>query len=47
MDNMPSFERIHSFAEKMSELTGYEIAGEMKASRVVLLSNGRVDLRIE
>ena len=44
MDNMPSFEDISAFAEKMSELTGYEIVGEMAPSRVVLLSNGEITL---
>jgi len=46
MDNMPSFDDIRAFAGKMSELTGYAPSGENKASRVVLLSNGRKDLRI-
>lgn len=45
--NMPSFERIASFAGRMSELTGYSIAGENPASKVVLLSNGSKGMMIE
>jgi len=35
---MPSLEEIKNFATKLSELTGYNIKDEDKASRVVLLS---------
>jgi len=45
--NMPSFERIVQFAERMSELTGYDIAGKNPSSKVVLLSNGRKEMKIE
>ncbi|MDG6223954.1 MAG: 4-demethylwyosine synthase TYW1 [Candidatus Thermoplasmatota archaeon] len=44
--NMPSFERIRGFAERMSELTGYLKAGENPASKVILLSNGAKDMSI-
>ena len=47
MENMPQFERILRFARRMSEITGYEMAGENRPSRVVLLSNGRSPLTIE
>ncbi|MGA1821736.1 MAG: 4-demethylwyosine synthase TYW1 [Thermoplasmatota archaeon] len=47
MENMPSFERILGFANRMSELTGYAITGENRPSRVVLLSNGRSPISIE
>lgn len=47
MENMPAFEKILEFAGRMSELTGYEIAGENRPSRVVLLSNGRSPLTID
>jgi tRNA wybutosine-synthesizing protein 1 len=35
---MPSHEEIKDFAQKVSEELGYPVAGEQKASRVVLLS---------
>ena len=44
--NMPSFERIKEFAERVSELTGYAFAGENPASKVILLSNGARDMII-
>lgn len=44
--NMPSFERIREFASRMSELTGYAVAGENTASKVILLSNGAKDMSI-
>ena len=47
MENMPAFEKILEFAGRMSELTGYEIAGENRPSRVVLLSKGRSPLTID
>ena len=46
MDNMPSFDDILGFVKRMSELTGYEITGENRPSRVVLLSNGRKTMLI-
>ncbi len=36
--NMPRHEEVRSFAWKLAELTGYKVIGEVKASRVVLLS---------
>jgi tRNA wybutosine-synthesizing protein 1 len=47
MNNMPSFEDIKHFSEKMSLITGMEITAENPASRVVLLSAGKVPLRIK
>ncbi|HHD16014.1 MAG TPA: 4-demethylwyosine synthase TYW1 [Euryarchaeota archaeon] len=47
MDNMPSMDDIRSFAGRMSELTGYGIAGESPPSRVVLLKKDGVTLRID
>ncbi len=38
MDNMPSFEEVYSFSEKLAEHTGYNIKDEKIDSRVVLLS---------
>ncbi len=46
MENMPSFEEISAFAEKMSELTGYEVVGNNPPSRVILLSSGKVQMSI-
>ncbi|MCE4627713.1 MAG: 4-demethylwyosine synthase TYW1 [Desulfurococcales archaeon] len=37
--NMPSMEEVRSFAERLSQLTGYPIYGESRPSRVVLLSS--------
>jgi tRNA wybutosine-synthesizing protein 1 len=45
--NMPSFERIREFAGKMAEITGYEITGENRPSKVVLLSNGRKPMALK
>ena len=47
LENMPSFEEISSFASEISKLTGYRIVGDMAPSRVVLLSNCNVPLKIE
>lgn len=46
MDNMPSFDDILGFANRMSDLTGFDISGENKPSRVVLLSSGRKPMLI-
>ncbi|MGA1866070.1 MAG: 4-demethylwyosine synthase TYW1 [Thermoplasmatota archaeon] len=46
MDNMPSFDDIRAFAARMSDLTGYEMAGSAPPSRVVLLSSGKKALRL-
>ncbi|MBA3044459.1 4-demethylwyosine synthase TYW1 [archaeon] len=46
LENMPSHEKIKSFAEKLSDLTGYEIAGEKKDSRVVVLAKDKSKMRI-
>lgn len=46
LENMPSHEKIKKFAEKLSELTGYEIAGEKKDSRVVVLARDKSRMRI-
>ncbi len=46
LENMPSHEKIKSFAEKLSNLTGYEIAGEKKDSRVVVLAKDKNKMRI-
>ncbi len=41
---MPSHDIVHSFAERLADELGYEIADEAEISRVVLLSkNGRVE----
>lgn len=37
-DSMPSHGEVRGFSEELSRLTGYEIAGEVPISRVVLLS---------
>ena len=47
MDDMPSFDEISAFAGRMSDYTGYDIAGENKPSRVVLLSKGSRTLIID
>jgi len=47
IDNMPSFEEISTFARKMSELTGYSVAGSNPPSRVVLLTSGMKKLRLD
>lgn len=47
MENMPSFQEIMRFAEKMEALTGYGITGSNPSSRVVLLSNGKVPLSLD
>ena len=46
LENMPSHEKIKSFAEKLSEMTGYEIASEKKDSRVVVLAKDKSKMRI-
>ncbi len=46
-ENMPTIERIREFAGKMSELTGYEVVGEMAPSKVVLLSDKKVHMMID
>ena len=46
LENMPSHEKIKSFAEKLSNLTGYEIAGEKSDSRVVVLAKDKNKMRI-
>ncbi|MFW3145456.1 MAG: 4-demethylwyosine synthase TYW1 [Thermoplasmatota archaeon] len=46
MENMPSFEEIEGFASRISELTGYAMAGSNRPSRVVLLSSGRKKLMV-
>lgn len=46
LENMPSHEKIKKFAEKLSELTGYEIAGEKKDSRVVVLAKDKREMMI-
>jgi tRNA wybutosine-synthesizing protein 1 len=47
MENMPTMERIQGFARRISKITGYRIVGEHPPSRVVLLSNGRKDLKLK
>lgn len=37
-ENMPSHNEIKAFAQKLAELTGYNLVGEAEESRVVLLS---------
>ncbi|MEM0020868.1 MAG: 4-demethylwyosine synthase TYW1 [Fervidicoccaceae archaeon] len=37
-DNMPTYEEVISFAEKLSKATGYPIRSSSKASRIALLS---------
>ncbi len=41
MENMPTHEEIRIFAQKIAELTGYNIEAERKDSRVVLLGRGK------
>ncbi len=45
-ENMPLHSEVKGFAEKINNHLGYTIAGESKASRVVLLSSGKKNLRI-
>ena len=40
LENMPSHEEIRDFSMKLARETGYEIADESEASRVVLLKSG-------
>ena len=37
--NMPSHDEVRRFAWRLSELIGYKVLGEVRASRVVLLSS--------
>ena len=37
LDNMPSFDEVKSFAEKIGDECGKEIVNESEISRVVLL----------
>ena len=46
LEHMPTHEKIKKFAEKLSALTGYEIAGEKIDSRVVLLAKDKNKLVI-
>lgn len=46
LENMPSHEKIKRFAEKLSDLTGYEVAGEKKDSRVVVLAKDKSKMKI-
>ena len=46
-ENMPTMEGITEFAERMSKITGYEIAGKNPPSKVVLLSNGKKPLMLK
>ena len=46
LENMPSHEKIKGFAEKLSDLTGYEVAGEKKDSRVVVLAKDKRKMKI-
>ena len=46
--NMPHHDKIHEFAEQLGSRLGYEIVGEQKPSRVVLLSRLKAgDLKIK
>ena len=38
LENMPSHDAVAAFAANLAELTGYEVRGEQRASRVVLLA---------
>ena len=38
LENMPSHDAIAEFATRLAALTGYEVRGEQRASRVVLLA---------
>ncbi len=44
--NMPSQEKVQRFARSICEETGYEILAEQKASRVVLLGNDRMKMKL-
>ncbi|MEM4293398.1 MAG: 4-demethylwyosine synthase TYW1 [Thermoplasmata archaeon] len=44
---MPSHMEIMEFASRLAKETGYEVVGEKEDSRVALLSNGRVQPRIQ
>ncbi len=46
IENMPSFERVRSFASTLGEMLGYEIADERADSRVVALTEHPERLRI-
>jgi len=41
-DAMPEHSEIFGFAERLANATGYDLAGEVPLSRVVMLSNGKV-----
>ncbi len=41
-DSMPSHSEIMGFSERLADAIGYELAGEVPLSRVVLLSSGKV-----
>ena len=48
LDNMPSHDEIRAFAKQLEDLLpDYRIVGEQRASRVVLLSNGKVPRKIK
>lgn len=47
IENMPLHSEVKEFAGKINKHLGYTIAGESTASRVVLLSSGKKELRIE
>lgn len=47
LKNMPSHEKVKSFASKLSELTGYNALDERAESRVVLLGNGSTNRMIK
>tara|TARA_Y100000310_G_scaffold336351_1_gene420621 strand:- start:2070 stop:3020 length:951 start_codon:yes stop_codon:yes gene_type:complete len=46
-ENMPLHPEVKEFAEKINKHLGYTVAGESAPSRVVLLSSGKKDLKID
>ncbi len=45
-ENMPKFNEVKVFAEKLSSLTGYEVIKESEASRVCLLSTLKEPIKV-
>jgi tRNA wybutosine-synthesizing protein 1 len=46
IENMPSHEEVKQFAIDLNSYLGYELIGEKKDSRVVLLSSGEKHAKI-
>ncbi len=46
LQNMPSHDTVKEFARKEGELLGYELIAEKRDSRVVLLGDGKTEMKI-